>query len=216
MSGALYDAVARIARHEADARAVASVAVVSAVHDGGGSPPDHAVTVQLRDSGLALARVPVAVGALGFAATPAVGDLVVVVFLEADLNAPVCVGRLYHSDLQPPEHAAGEIVLRLPAGEDEPKIDLVVTGAAPSIELKLPGDVVLTIAEEKVEITVGKLALKLGGGRAELAAGGSSLVLKEDGDVTLKAVGNLKLEGVEVAASGQAKAALKAASVELN
>lgn len=216
MSGALYDAVARVARHEADARAVASIGTVTSVHDGGGTPPDHAVTVQLRDSGLVLPRVPLAVGALGFAATPSTGDLVIVVFLEGDLNAPVCVGRLYHPDLDPPQHAAGELVLRLPAGEDEPKVDLVVTGATPAIELKLPGEVVVRIAEEKVEIAVGKLALKLGSGRAELAAGGSSLVLKEDGDVTLKATGNLKLEGVEVAASGQAKAALKAASVELN
>lgn len=216
MSGALYDAVARIARHESEARAVASVATVTAVHDGSGSAPDHAVTVRLRDSGLVLPRVPLAVGALGFAATPAAGDLVIVVFLEGDLNAPVCVGRLYHPELDPPEHAAGEIVLRLPAGDPEPKLDLVVDGAAPAIELKLPGDVTVAIAEERVELRVGALSMKLGSGRAEVAAGGSSLVLKEDGDVTLKAAGNLKLEGVEIAAAGQAKAALKAATVELN
>lgn len=216
MSAALYEAVARIARHEADARAAASVATVTAVHDGAGTPPDHAVTVELRDSGLVLPRVPVAVGALGFAATPAAGDLVVVVFLEADLNAPVCVGRLYVPDLDPPDHGGGEIVLRLPAGEPEPKLDLVVKGAEPTIELKLPGDVSVKLAEESVEIAVGKLSMKLASGRAELAAAGSSLVLKEDGDVTLKAAGNLELEGDEIVASGQAKAALKGAKVELN
>ena len=101
-------------------------------------PPDHAVTVELRDSGLVLPHVPVAVGALGFAAMPAVDDLVLVVFLDGDPNAPVVVGRLYTDDLAPPpEGKDGELTLGLPAGAAEPDLNLVVDGAEPSITLEL-------------------------------------------------------------------------------
>ena len=93
MSSALYDSVARIARHEVNTRATAGVGRVVDIHPADGALPDHAVTVKMRDSGLVLPRVPVAVGVMGFAAIPAVDDLVVVLYLEGDYNAPVVVGR---------------------------------------------------------------------------------------------------------------------------
>ncbi|NWN23221.1 Rhs element Vgr protein, partial [Escherichia coli] len=77
----------------------------------------------------------------GYAAIPAVGDLVVVAFLEGDFDAPFVVGRLYHPDLDPPKHKPGQMALRLPAGEDSPKLELEVEGDAARVMLKLPGDV---------------------------------------------------------------------------
>jgi uncharacterized protein involved in type VI secretion and phage assembly len=217
---ALYDSVARIARHEAAARAVAAVGVVTDVFDAGGAPADHAVTVELRDSGQALPRVPVAVGPLGFAAIPAVGDLVVVLFVEGDANAPVVVGRLYHPDLEPPQDAtAGKLVLALPAGEAEPKLKLVVDGAAPTMELDLPGKVAIRLAEGKVDLTVDKLQVTIdaaGGGRVEVAAGSSKITLKQDCDVTISAGGNLKLEANEIDISGSGKVKVSGAQVEIN
>ena len=161
------------------------------------------------------ARVPVAVGLLGFAAIPAVGDLVLVLFIEADRNAPVVVGRLYHADLAPPEHDAGEVVLRLPAGSGDPAIDLVLVPDTPKVTLDLPGDVHIEITEGRVHIGVGDLHATLetaGGGRVEVAAGGSTLTLKKDGDVSLKAAGNLTLEGTQIEIKGSGTVAVKGAS----
>ena len=215
----LVDAVARIARHEAAARATAAVGVVTDVFPGSAAAGDHAVTVLLRDTGLVLPRVPVAVGMLGFAAIPAVDDLVVVLFADGDRNAPYVVGRLYHPDADPPEHAEGQAVLRLPPGNEEPKLELVVEGDPPKIELTLPKDVRVEIAEGIVTIEVGDLSATLdsaGGGRVEVAAGGSTLTMKKDGDVSLKAAGNLVLEGTEVQVKGSAKVVVKGAMVEIN
>jgi phage baseplate assembly protein gpV len=219
VSAGLYDGIARIARHEARARALPAIGVVDDIHPAEGGPPDHAVSITLRDSGAKLPRVPIAVGALGFAAIPAVGDLVILVFLDGELNAPVVVGRLYHPDLQPPEHAAEQLVLALPPGAAEPDLRLVVDGSAPSATLTLPGDVTLEIKAEDVRVAVGGVELHLtgaGGGRAELSAGGSSITLKQDGDISIEAVGNLKLKGTQVSIEGSAKVSVKGAVVELN
>lgn len=219
MSTALYDSIARIARHEARARAVAGVGKVVDIFPADGAQPDHAVTVEMRDSGLVLPRVPVAVGAMGLAAIPAVGDLVVVVYLEGDYNAPIVVGRLYHPDQNPPKHADGQIVLHLPSGESEPKLKLDIEGAEPSITLELPGEVKIEVVEGKVQIAVGAMHVSVegsGGGRAEVAAGSSKITLKQDGDITITAAGNLKLEGTEVAISGSAKVKIQGATVEVN
>ena len=48
----LFDGIARIARHEAAARPVASVGVVTSIYGNDGTTPDHAVSVKLRESGL--------------------------------------------------------------------------------------------------------------------------------------------------------------------
>ena len=161
MSAALFDSISRIARHEASARAIAGIGRVTDIFPSDGALPDHAVTIEMRDSGLILPRVSIAVGAMGFAAIPAVDDLVLVVFAEGDFNAPVVVGRLYHPDQEPPEHAEDEIVLRLPSGAPEPKFDLVVAGKAPSLILKLPGDTEIDVLEEKVLIKAGAMQVSV-------------------------------------------------------
>jgi hypothetical protein len=219
MSAALFDSIARIARHESSARAAAGAGRVTDLFPGDGPLLDHAVTVEMRNSGLVLPRVPIAVGAMGFAAIPAVDDLVVVVFLEGDYNAPVVVGRLYHPERNPPTHAENELVLRLPSGAQKPDFELVIDGSAPSLKLTLPGNSELRIEEENIVARVGGVQLTItgaGDGRAEIAAGSSKLIMKKDGDITLSTSGKLKLEGAEVEIAGSAKVKINGATVELN
>jgi uncharacterized protein involved in type VI secretion and phage assembly len=156
---------------------------------------------------------------MGFAAIPAVDDLVVVLFLEGDYNAPVVVGRIYSPDQDPPEHDADQIVLRLPSGSSEPKLELEIVGDEPSLRFMLPEDVTLEVVKDKVLIEVGDMHVSVetsGGGRAEVAAGGSTITLKKDGDVTVSATGKLILEGTEVEISGSAKVKVSGAQVEIN
>jgi uncharacterized protein involved in type VI secretion and phage assembly len=221
LSAILYESVARIARHEAGARAIAGIGRVVDTFPApnGGTPPDHAVTVEMRDSGLVLPRVPVAVDTMGFAAIPAVDDVVVVLFAEGDYNAPVVVGRIYSPDHDPPQHEAGQIVLRLPSGSAEPKLHLEVVGDEPALRFRLPEDISLEVTKESVLIEVGEMHASLatsGGGRVEIAAGGSTVTLKKDGDVTISSGGKLKLEGTEVEISGSTKVKISGAQVEMN
>jgi uncharacterized protein involved in type VI secretion and phage assembly len=220
VSAALYDSVSRIARHVANSRALAGVGEVVDSFTSTGLPPDHAVSVRMRDSGSVLPRVPIAVGALGFAAIPRPGDLVIVLFLEGDDNAGVVVGRLYHSDLKPPQHDEGEVVMRLPPGSNQPDWSVVLSQRDSAVRVENSGkDIHLELTEELATLRVGKMSVTVessGGGRAEVAAGGAVLTLKQDGDITLKTSGNFKLDAtqIEIAASGKVK--ISGAAVEVN
>jgi len=218
MSTALYESIARIARHEAAGRAIAAVGKVTEIFPADGGTLDHAVSVELRDSRLLLPRVPVAVGVLGFAAIPAVGDLVVVAFMDGDVNAPVVLGRLYHPDLDPPTHADGQVVLALPA-DGSPKVKLQIVPDKPSLLLTLPGDVAVECVEDRTEIRAGDLKVTVdgsGGGRAEIAAGGSKITLKKDGDITLTTSGTFKIDAGVVDISGSTKITIAGSVVEIN
>jgi phage baseplate assembly protein gpV len=219
MSAILYDSIARIARHEANARAIAGIGIVTQAYGADSSSKDYAVAVKMRDTGILLPRVPIAVDATGFAALPAVNDLVVVLFVNGDMHGGVVVGRLYSPDLEPPENAKGQIVLRLPPGDSQPKINLVFQGDKPSISLTVDSDVAIECLKDKVEVKCGDIKVTLtsaGGGRAEIAAGGSTLTLKKNGEISISAQGDLKLAGANIEISAQGNLKIKGAKVDIN
>ena len=75
---------------------------------------NHQVDVRLRGSGVELKRAPVTVQRYGMSALPKVDDLVLVMFLSGDLNAPVVIGCVYDENTQPPEAAPAEVVYHIP------------------------------------------------------------------------------------------------------
>lgn len=215
----LYDGIARIARHEVAARPVACAGVVTSIFPNDGTSPDHAVSVRLRESGLVLPKVPVAVGAMGMAAIPAVGELVVVTFLEGSYNAPVVVGRLYHPDQNPPKHDDKQIVLRLPSDSDHPDLNCEISSAPVRVLLTLPGDVKLEIKEDTVTVAVGETKLTVeaaGGGRLTAEAGSTSITMKKDGDVAVTSQGKITLDGTEIDITAQGKVKISGGLVEIN
>jgi phage baseplate assembly protein gpV len=217
----LFDGIARIARHEAAARPVASAAVVTSIYaSDGSSSPDHAVSVKLRESGLVLPRVPIAVGAFGLAAIPSVGELVLVTFLEGDYNAPVVIGRLYHPDQNPPKHDEQQIVLRLPSGSDDPDLNCEIDSDPVKVTLTLPGDVSLEIKEDTVTVAAGDIKLTLnasGGGSFSAEAASTSITLKKDGDVAISSQqGKITLDGTEIDIKATGKMKITGATVEIN
>lgn len=219
MSSALFDSVTRIARHEAGARSIAAIGVVADTFDGAAAPPDHAVTVELRESGLVLPAVPIAVGALGFAATPEPGDLVVVVFADGDIHAPVVVGRLYHADLDPPEHGAGDVVLRLPAGASSPTFEAVLRGGDPKLTVTLGEDVTVEADDTKVHVVTGDAEALLeasGGGRAEITVGDAKVTLTGRGDIEITTTGKITMKGADVEITGDSSVTISAPQVKVN
>lgn len=219
MSSALFDAVSRIARHEASARPTVAVGVVVDAFDGSGAQRDYAVSVELRDTGLVLPRVPIAVGALGFADIPAAGDLVVVAFADGDFHEPLVLGRLYHADLAPPEHAPGDIVLHLPPGDGNPAFRATIRGGTPELELKLGDKVTVAVTADSVRLVAGDAEAVIeagGGGRAELKVGDASMTLTGRGDIHFSTSGTFKVNATNIELTASAKATLSGAQVEVN
>ena len=218
MTDLLYDAVARIARHEADARSWVTIGTVTEAHTSVAGSHDHAVSVELRDSGVVVPRLPVAVGALGFVAIPAVGDLVVVAFADGDPHAGIVVGCLYHRDLQPPEHATGTLVLQLPPGSDDPAVDLQVDPSTPVVTLTV-GDTVIELTKDKATLTIGDCELVVDGaspGTVTAKASDSVLTLGGNGEVSIEASTKLMLKAPEIVIDGSSKVKLSGAAVEMN
>ncbi|MBU1054937.1 MAG: hypothetical protein KKC46_14080 [Proteobacteria bacterium] len=219
MTSSLFESISRIARHEAKSQAIAGIGIVVESFPAGDEEPDYAVSVKMRDTGLVLPRVPIATGAMGFAAMPAADDVVVVVFMDGDYHAPVVIGQLYTPSKEPPEHNDDNIVLRLPAGSDEPKLNIEITRAKPSCTLTLSEDVSLEILKDSVAVKVGDINLTLttaGGGRAEIGAGGSTIVMKKDGNITVTAKTKLVLEAQEIEINGQSQVKISGAKVDIN
>ena len=79
--------IRQVARHELDQRCNMSLGVVKSTHGTNGEQ-NYACTVQLRESGIVLPKVPIATNVIGSASLPRENDLVVVVFAGGDLHAP--------------------------------------------------------------------------------------------------------------------------------
>ncbi|HKO58447.1 MAG TPA: phage baseplate assembly protein V [Thermoanaerobaculia bacterium] len=222
----LVSTIQQIARHEAAQQAAPCLGIVQSVH-GSGAGPDYACTVQLRESGVVLPKVPIAVQFIGFASLPRENDLVLVAFAGGDLHAPVVIGRLYNEEVAPPANAPGELIAFLPgdAKTSTDRIELkVATDGGRKIELKLAGNSVnveVLIDDGGIQFKAQDVVLALtqsgpSDGKAELKAGDAKVTLEQSGDVSVETTGSLKLKAgqIEIKADGSVK--ISGATVELN
>lgn len=219
--------IRKIAHHEVGQRWNASLAVVKALHGANGQS-HYACTVELRETGLVLPRVPIATGLIGVAALPREQDLVIVVFAGGDLHAPVVVGRLYSEDVAPPRNAPGEFVAVLPGDETSKDKRLELRIKTPGdgtrdLQLKLAGsvEVGVTINDEGLEFKAQDTVLKLSqsgsaNGRAELNVGDAKVVLEQGGNLTIEAAGTLKLKAANIEISGDATIKVAGQTIDLN
>lgn len=190
MTDSLLDIVRRVVAQELQRTRSSQLAVVSAVHahTGADDTNNFEADVRLKHTDLELLRLPIAVPHVGMVVPPRVGDLVLVQYLDGDLNQPVIAGRFYHADDRPPVHqeddvlfehrvpdgtrnqlrfaADGSIFLQRDVTEDDnsqAKSSVRIDGGSGDLEIKL-GDkiVVLLKHDSKIEITAdGKpIALK--------------------------------------------------------
>jgi type VI secretion system (T6SS) baseplate-like injector VgrG len=221
-------AIRRIARYELAQRWTTTLGVVRSVYGSDTVDKQYACTVELRDTGLVLPKVPIATGTIGTAALPREKDLVVVTFVGGDLHSPVVVGRLYNELVAPPANAPGEVVVCLPADQDsaDQRVDLrVVTPGdgtrALTLVLDGPVKVAVEIKDDGVTIRAGNGSLKLtqstaSDARAEIKVGEAVLSLAQNGNVTIDTSGTLKLHGAEVEIDGDVSVKVSGTTIDLN
>jgi uncharacterized protein involved in type VI secretion and phage assembly len=217
-----------IARHEIAQRWATAIAVVKSVYGSDAVDQQYACTIELRDTGLVLPKVPIATGLIGVTALPREKDLVVVVFAGGDLHAPIVVGRLYSEDVAPPQHAPGELVTSLPGDEEAADKRLELRVSTPgdgtrAATLVLDGSVrvALEVKDDGVTIQTGNATIKLtqsssSDAQAELTVGDAKLTLTQAGDVTIAASGTLKLQGAKVEINADTSMKLAATTIDLN
>jgi uncharacterized protein involved in type VI secretion and phage assembly len=183
--------MSEVARRELAAHRSLALGVVTEAFSNEGGGGDHHLDchVRLHGSELALQHVPVAVARPGLSALPRVGDLVVLGFLDGDVNGPVLLGTIHAADVPSPDAKVDEVVYEVPDDGSDVR----------RFELKLPNGNTLTVQDETVTVDMGgtKLVIESGG----------AITLEAGGDISLTAQGNLKLEAqgnVDIKASANA------------
>ncbi len=183
--------VEAIARRELAAHRGLSLGVVTETFtNADGQGTNHLDThVRLHGSDMVLQHVPVSVSRIGLNAMPRVGDLVVVGFIDADINGAIVLGVLHDADTPSPQAGPDEVVYEVPD-----------SGGERRAEILLPNGNTVTVADSTVTI----------------AMGGTTLTVEADGNITLEAAGDLafKAQG-SVSIEAQGSASVKAATVEL-
>jgi phage baseplate assembly protein gpV len=228
MSG-MVSAIQSIIRHELGRMRIAELGLVDAVypHSGSGDDDNYGCDVRLKNSDLLLKRVPIATSHIGTAAIPNVGDLVVLLFDQGDVNQPIVMGRLYDEADRPPLNNPNEIISRLPLADDDSKTvkaavrNIQANSPPREILIEMPPKIAVRITDGTVHITTGKTEMKLdqpdgSGGTVTILAGQTTITLNQDSDLavnaagamTLTATGDLTLQGKNVTiksdpASGQ-------------
>lgn len=205
-----------IVRDELSRRSGPQLGVVTSVfpHDSGSSDGNHQVNVKLRETGVELQRVPVAVGRLGLSMLPKVDELVIVVFVNDDLNAPIVVGSVYDESVQPPVGKAEELVY-MPTDPDDSSIR--------RLHVELGNGSLITFDDEKLTVQLGgtEVVIKKDGDVSVKGAGklevktDADMKFEASGNLEIKAQGDLKISGVSVTVEGQGAAKLKAPAVTL-
>jgi len=220
----IVSTIQSIVRQELGRVRVADLGVVEAVfpHNARDDTDNYGCDVRVKNSGLLLKRVPVASGHIGTVAVPNIGDLVLLVYNQGDVNQPIIASRLYNDADRPPLNNPNEIISHLPlAAADDKAIRTAIRnigGNSPAREMiiEMPPKITVRITDGTVRITAGKTEMKLdqpggSGGTVTVMAGRTKITMNQDGDVTveaagsmaLKANGDLSLEGQNVSVKGR-------------
>lgn len=224
----LADNLMALARHEVEKRSFCELAVVTSSFPGTEANDGQTVSIELKDTGLAIPRVPVAVGVTGVGALPREGDVVVVLFPRGELSSPVVVGQVYSDQRRPPSFERDELKLVWPGEVDDPEakavqVSIKVVDDARTLAITLGGDrdASLTMTDGKLTLQAGEVKLELShssesDGRVELSSGSTKIVLEQDGDMSLETSGTLKLKGSEVTIEGDTSVTVNGQTVEIN
>jgi hypothetical protein len=124
---------------------------------------NYQCNLTLRDSSVFLKEVPVATQHIGLTSIPKVGDLVLVSFLNGDLNRPVVTGTLYHSKGIAPLNAEGEITyIHRDVKEDKQEVPPKKDDKKPRrLHMMLPSGMTLTVRDEEVYYRYDKYQMDL-------------------------------------------------------
>lgn len=174
----VVELIRKIAENEANKIHTVELGVVTSVfpHSTPSDKDNYECNARLKNTELELQRVPIATQITGLVEPPRVGDLVLIAFVNGDINLPIVIGRLYNDEDRPPVNNLEEVVYIPPY---EKKTD------RRRIYLEFPDGMILKITDEEVTVKAGETKLVI------LKDG--DVVIESKADVSVKAEGNTKI-----------------------
>ena len=153
MSG-MVEVIRKIVEAEIRKIHVAELGVVTSIfpHASDSDKDNYECNVKLKNTGLELQKVPVATQHIGLAHIPKVDEMVLVTFLNGDINAPIIIGRMYTAEDRPPANDGEEIIYIPPYSENA---DLR------RLHMELPSGIILSVTDDILNVEAGKTTLKI-------------------------------------------------------
>jgi len=158
-------------------------------HSSGSDKDNYECNVRLKNTDVELRKVPIATQTIGLAGIPRVGDLVLLIFLNGDINAPIVAGRLYNDEDRPPLNNAEELIYVPPY-----KVNTKVR----RIHLEFPQGMIFTMTDEEVDIKAGDTKIIISRNGDVFIESKTNVNVKADGDATLKSKGNMTISGASI------------------
>lgn len=232
MSG-LVEWIRQVVQQELAQQRTSLLGVVTAIfpHSAADDEHNYEASIRLKHEGLELPKVPIAVNHMGLATPPRVGDLVLVQFINGDLNQPVITGRFYHADERPPLHNQNDLIfehkdnndklnhLRFnndgtiylqrdvtkPEDNSEAKTSIKVDGSSGDIEIQA-GEIKIVIQNDtEIKITASGKPIDIACDTFKVKCDGGMTIdgsLQVNGEVTVSgAAGSTKISGNEITGS---------------
>ena len=180
----MVEAMREIAEKELKKIHFPELAVVTSIfpHSSAGDKDNYECNARLKNSDIELRKVPIATQCIGLVGIPRVGDLVLIAFINGDINAPIVIGRLYNDEDRPPLNEAEEVVYVPPYTENT---DLR------RIYLEFPGGMVLRVTDDEVDVNAGETKVVIQRDGDIVIESKANISIKADGDTTVKSKGNM-------------------------
>lgn len=209
VSNGIIDCIKEVAQQEVRKLRLPEIGIVTSSfpHESDSDKDNYECNVRLKNTELELRRVQVATGNIGFVSAPKVGDMVLVAFVNGDINMPVIVGRLYNDQDRPPANKVGEQVFVTPYEKDS---DMR------RIYLELPSGLKIKIADDSVLVSAGATKVVINrGGDVEIEAKGEVRV-KSEGSTLLEAKGDMSLKADNISIESSKAMKVKSQSLNMN
>jgi uncharacterized protein involved in type VI secretion and phage assembly len=184
----LVETIRGIAQVELNRLHLPTLGIVTSVfpHSNAGDKDNYECNVRLKNTDVELRKVPFATQFIGLAGIPRIGDLVILIFVNGDINAPIAVGRLYNDEDRPPINNAEEIVYIPP---------YKVNSKARRIYLEFPQGMILKITDEEVDIKAGDTKVVIARNGDVVIESKANVSVLAEGDASLKSKGNMIITG---------------------
>lgn len=224
----LAEVLQAIARHEVNQNPCCELGVVTSNYDGDDGDDSHSVSVKLKDSGLAISRLPLASPLGGMAAVPRQGDVVLVLMPRGSLSSAIAIGQVYSDQRRPPQFTRDEAVMVWPGDAQDPEkeaVDIRVfsDGSERLFTLTLGGDknASVKVSDGSVEFAAGGVHMQLShssesDGTVTITAGGTKIELAQDGDLSIEAAGTLKLKASSIKIEADTEVKINGQTVGIN
>jgi len=184
-----------IAENEVSKIHVMELGIITSIfpHQNDSDMDNYECNVKLRDKGVELRKVPVATQHIGLTNMVHVGDLVLVSFINGNINSPVVIGRLYNDEDRPPINNQEEIIYKPPYSKNNQLRRLNIVLSDGTVNITLNDDKVIVIAGRSSILanSLGEISIKSVGESSKDEV--SEFLIKESGSIDMLTKSNGKI-----------------------